>query len=114
MLTISADLAQAFETGTLARWKADIAHDLRIRFPEATARFAGAALEAWVQDAMDTLSRQGKVKWPDLHLFTVTLFAVTEAEPDAVATGDLMAIMTSPASLPARLALLHKAFGAVL
>ena len=111
MLTISPELALAFEKGTLERWKQDIARDLRARFPDATARVPGAALDDWVRGAMDSLRRQGDAGWPDHHLFATTLFAVTEAAPDDVAMGDLLAIMTSQASFSVRLALLRKSFG---
>lgn len=111
MLTISPALAQAFETGTLLRWKQDIASTLRTQYPDAAARFPGMALEDWVQGSMDTLRRLGASTKPDLELFTLTLFRLTEAEPDPIAAGDFTAIMVAPTAYPAKMALLRKAFG---
>lgn len=111
MLTISPDLAQAFETGTLERWTQEIAANLRHVFPDATARYPGAALESWVQGSMDTLRRLGATTRADLQFFTLTLFRLTEAEPDPVAAGDFAAIMVAATAYPAKMALLRKAFG---
>ena len=112
MLTISPELALAFEKATLVRWKTEIAAQLRHRFPDAAARFPGAALEDWVRDTMAVLRRAGEPSPADLELFAVTLFAVTEAAPDHRATGDLLAIMLSEETFKARMALLRKAFPA--
>ena len=112
MLTISPELALAFETCTLARWKAEIAALIRHRFPEAAARFPGDALPNWVRDAMETLRRAGEPTPVDLQHFAVTLFAVTEGAPDDLATGDLLAIMLSDETFKVRMAFLRKAFPA--
>ena len=93
MLTISPELALAFEKATLVRWKTETAAQLRHRFPAAAARFPGAALENWVRDTMAVLRRAGEPSPADLERFTVTLFQVTEAAPDDRATADLLAIM---------------------
>ncbi len=108
MLTISPDLAQAFETATRQRWVQDIAATLRQDFPQAE-HFP--ALEDWVQDSMDTLRRLGARTKPDFEFFTRTLFRLTEAEPDPIAAGDFTAIMVAPTAYPAKMALLRQAFG---
>ena len=105
MLTISPELALAFEKGTLVRWKVEIAALIRHRFP-------GDALPNWVRDAMETLRRAGEPTPADLQHFAVTLFAVTEAEPDDRATADLLAIMLSEETFTVRMAFLRKAFPA--
>lgn len=111
MLTISPDLAQAFETGTLLRWRQEIADTLRRDFADATARYPGTALETWVQGSMDTLRRLGATTRADLELFSLTLFRLTEAEPDPIAAGDFAAIMVAPTAYAAKMDLLRKAFG---
>ena len=110
MLIISPELALAFETGTVGRWKLEIAAQLRHHYPDAAARFPGPALETWAREAMEVLRRHGNSSRPDLELFTTTLFAVTEAAPDQIAAGDLLAILLGPGSFAARMKLLHKAF----
>ena len=113
MLTISPELALAFEKATLQRWKSEIAALIRQRFPGAAARFPSAALEDWVRDAMEVLRRAGDPTPADLERFTVTLFQVTEAAPDDRATADLLAIMLGDGAFKVRMALLHKAFPAL-
>lgn len=108
MLTISPDLAQAFETGTVLRWTQEIAATLRHDFPQAE-HFP--ALEDWVQDSMDTLRRLGARTKPDFEFFTRTLFCLTEANPDPIAAGDFTAIMVAATPYPAKMALLRQAFG---
>ena len=110
MLTISPDLAQAFETGTVLRWKQDIAASLRHDYPDAAARFPGPALEDWVQGCMDTLRRLGASTRADHAFFAQTLFRLTEAGADPIAAGDFTAIMVAPTAYPAKMALLRKAF----
>jgi hypothetical protein len=109
MLTISPELALAFETGTLARWKAEISALLRRQFPDAAA-LPGSRLEDWVREAMETIRRAGATSRMDIELFAVTLFRITEVEKDDRAAGDFMAIMLSQEPISARMALLRKAF----
>ncbi len=110
MLTISPELATAFETGTLQRWKTEITADLRRLHPDATAGFSGAALDDWVRSAIDSLRRLGGTSRQDIAFFVVTLFAVTEADKDPRAMGDLVAIMGAATPYPAKMALLRQAF----
>jgi hypothetical protein len=110
MLTISPQLADAFESGTLERWKAEIAIELRHRFPGDAARFAGPALDDWVRRSMETLRRIGGSSRPDMAFFATTLFRLTEAEQDLAAAGDLTAILVSASPYAAKMSLLRKAF----
>lgn len=110
MLTISKELALAFETGTLARWKAELVAQLRRQFPEAAARFPDAALENWVREAMEGIRDMGATSRGDIELFTVTLFAVTEADQDERATDDLVAILIGEGTLASKMSLLRKGF----
>ena len=110
MLIISPELALAFETGTLVRWKVEIVALLRQDHPTDSARFQGETLEDWVREAMDSLRRIGATARDDIAFFVVTLFRVTEVQQDARATGDLAAIMGSSTAYPAKMALLRKAF----
>ena len=110
MLTISPELALAFESGTLLRWKQEIAALLRQRHPTEAARFADDALEDWVRQAMESLRRIGGDKRGDIELFATTLFHVTEVTGDTRALADLIAIMGANTPYPAKIALLRKGF----
>lgn len=112
MLTISPELAGAFETATLARWKAEITALLRRRHPEVTAAFSGTKLEGWVREAMETIRRMGATSRADIEHFTATLFQITEVDHDDRAAGEFTAILLAADPLAARLALLRKAFPA--
>ena len=110
MLTISPELAEAFETGTLQRWKVEIAASLRDSFPSETARFQGSSLENWVRETMETVRRIGATSRPDIAFFAITLFRVAEVEPDTRAAGDFAAIMVAEDTFSAKMSLLRKAF----
>lgn len=113
MLTISPELALAFERDTLKRWKGEIAARLARRFPDRAAEMGQEALENWVREAIEMLRDQGGAQWADVSFFAETLFAVTEGAPDDRALGDFTAIMAGPGDMKARLTLLRKAFPAV-
>ncbi len=110
MITISKELAAAFEKDALARWKAEIAGQIAQEFPMAAARFAGDALADWVRGTMETLRRQGATTRSDMAFFAVTLFRVTEAAPDPRAAGDLTAIMVGGGTFSAKMSMLRKGF----
>ena len=110
MLTISRELAQAFETGNLARWKAEIAATLCRLFPKVAATFPDGKLENWVREAMESIRQMGATSRADMELFTVALFTVTEVDKDDRSTGDLTAILLGQSAFPAKMAMLRKAF----
>jgi len=110
MLMISKELAEAFETSTLGRWKSEFARQLRRQYPAAAPRFPDDSLDEWVRSAMEVIRRIGATSRDDMEIFCTALFWVTEAEPDDRAAGDLVAIMTSEGSLAARMALMRKSF----
>jgi len=110
MLTISNELALAFEVSTLGRWKAEIAAELRDQYPEAATKFPGVKLDDWVRSAMGTIRSLGATTRADIALFAVTLFAVSETDADDDDATDFVAIMISESPLPAKMALLRKAF----
>jgi hypothetical protein len=113
MLTISPELAEAFETQTLLRWKVEITATLRRDYPVASAGFQGQALENWVRDTMETVRRKGATTRADIAFFAVTLFRVAEVEKDTRAAGDFVAIMVSDNTFSAQMSLLRKAFAGV-
>ncbi len=110
MLTISAELAAAFESDALARWKAEIAADLRQRYPAVMAGFPEARLQDWVRSAMETVRRHGATGRADLWFFTVTLFTLTEVDHDDPGASDFAAIMAGPGTYAAKTAMLRKSF----
>lgn len=110
MLVISPELALAFESGTLARWKTEIAALLARRFPAEAAKFPGGQLENWVREAMDGVRRMGAVSRRDIETYVVSLFLVTEVEQDDRAAEDFVVIMLGDGAFPAKMAFLRKAF----
>jgi hypothetical protein len=110
MLTIAPELATAFETGTLSRWKTEIAATLRKKYPGPATAFTCPALEDWVRQSMDCVRRLGATSRGDIELFAVTLFGVTEAGHDPRAAGDFTAVMLAPGTLAAKMAFLRKGF----
>jgi len=110
MLTISHDLAAAFEAGTFARWRHEIAADLRTRHPTETVGFSGDELLDWVQDAVGRARLAGAVTHPDIAFFVETLFRMTKVGGDPAAARDFAAIMAAPGPWRPRIALLRRAF----
>ncbi|MEO8244395.1 MAG: hypothetical protein ABI832_19015 [bacterium] len=110
MITISKQLAVAFEKDALARWKAEISGQIAQDFPEAAKRFPDEALDNWVRDTMETLRRQGATTRSDMAFFAITLFRVAEAGQDQRAAGDLAAIMVRGDTFSAKMSMLRKAF----
>ena len=110
MLTIGSELGLAFETGTLARWKSEIAARIARDFPQAAGRFPGDTLQEWVRAAMQTIRRAGADTRSDIELYAHALFRVTEAATDDSQAADFVAIMTQPGTYALRIKTLRKAF----
>ena len=109
MLTIGPELAQAMESGTLARWKQEIAARIASDFSQA-AGFDRNILETWVRQAIHVVRRAGATNRGDIELYAHALFRVTEAPPDDRALTDFIAIMTAPGDFTLRIKTLRKAF----
>lgn len=110
MLTISPELATAFESDALARWKLEIAADLRQRYPAVATGFPEDRLQDWVRSAMETVRRHGATSRADLWFFAVTLFTLTEVDHDDPGAGDFAAIMAGPGTYAAKMAMLRKSY----
>ena len=110
MLTISRELAIAFEQGTLGRWKAEIAALIRRQFPAEANNFPGARMDDWVRGATDSIRRMGVTARGDIEHFAVTLFLVTEVDADDRAAEDFVAIMLGSGTMSAKMSMLRKGF----
>ena len=107
MLTIPPELALAFDTATLARWKVEIAAQIARDHPQT---MTPEALQDWVRAAMETVRRAGATSRADMDLYARALFQVTEAATDTNAVTDFVAIMTANLPYAKRIATLRKAF----